>query len=178
MISQKAIDLLKHYESLHDGDLNTVGLQPKQCPTGYWTEGYGHVIVDPLNLRPLKGAALKDRAYEIGGTITAEHAEELLKKDLASYESGVRKIITVALNDDQVGALVSFAYNIGLSAMQKSTAVKLINLNNLQGGADAMLMWNKGDTNGDGVLEPLAGLTARRNSERHLFLTGELKFFN
>tara|TARA_R110000868_G_scaffold372706_1_gene636518 strand:- start:81 stop:608 length:528 start_codon:yes stop_codon:yes gene_type:complete len=175
-MTQKAFDLIKHFESLHDGDLKTIGLQPKQCPTGYWTVGYGHVLIDPLNLRPLKGAALKARAYELSPSITQEEADELLKKDAAVYEAAVRKVVKVPVNDEQVGALVSFAYNIGIAAMQKSSAVRLINQGNLNDGADAMLMWNKGDTNGDGVLEPLAGLTARRKAERSLFLTGNIYF--
>jgi len=178
MIANKAIDLLKHYESLHDGDLKQIGLQPKQCPTGYWTVGYGHVIIDPLNLKPLKGIALKARAYELAGTITLEKAEELLKHDLLEVETAVRKIVPTTLNEDQIGSLVSFAYNVGLSAMKGSTAVKCIKKGELKAGADALLRWNKGDTNGDGVLEVLPGLTYRRQSERQLFLTGELKFFN
>lgn len=177
-MTQLAINIIKHYESLHDGDLKMIGLQPKQCPTGYWTEGWGHVIIDPLNLRPLKGIAMKARAYEIGGTITPEHAEELLTKDLVSVEAAVRSVMKLELNDNQIGALVSFAYNIGFSAMKSSTAVRLINQNKFPEGADALLMWNKGDTNGDGKLETLPGLTARRQSEKWLFNTGELKFFN
>ena len=35
----KGIDLIKEFESLHDGDLKQVGLQPKMCPAGIWTEG-------------------------------------------------------------------------------------------------------------------------------------------
>jgi lysozyme len=38
-ISEKGLDLIKHFESLHDGDLTIVGLQPKMCPAGIWTEG-------------------------------------------------------------------------------------------------------------------------------------------
>lgn len=43
--SENGIILIKHYESLHDGDLSRIGLQPKMCPAGYWTEGYGHAIL-------------------------------------------------------------------------------------------------------------------------------------
>ena len=36
--SQKGINLIKYFESLHDGDLTEIGLQPKMCPAGIWTE--------------------------------------------------------------------------------------------------------------------------------------------
>ena len=36
--SQIGIDLIKHFEGLHDGDLKKIGLQPKKCPAGIWTE--------------------------------------------------------------------------------------------------------------------------------------------
>jgi len=174
----EAEEILKHYESLHDGDLSVVGLQPKQCPTGYWTEGYGHVIIDPVNLRPLKGKAMKARAYECAKVKDEAQAIEVLNRDLILYNSGVKALVKVPYNDYQRSGLVSFAYNIGLSKFQTSSALKLINQGNWQAGADAMLRWNKGDTNGDGVLEVLPGLTYRRQSERELILNGKVKFFN
>ena len=36
--------IVTYYESLHDGDLKMIGLQPKMCPVGIWTEGYGSAI--------------------------------------------------------------------------------------------------------------------------------------
>ena len=45
-IGKEGIDLIKKWESLHDGNLKLIGLQPKMCPAGYWTEGYGNVIKD------------------------------------------------------------------------------------------------------------------------------------
>lgn len=173
------IKLLKHYESIHDGDLKTIGLQPKQCPTGYWTMGWGHVIIDPLTQRPLKGLAMKARAYELYPSLTMEQAEFYLHKDLAVYIDGVGKVVKKELKDYQKGALYSFSYNIGFTAFRKPCGVlRCINAGNIQGAGDAFMLWNKGDTNGDGVLEVLPGLVARRKSERHLFLTGELKIFN
>lgn len=37
-------EIVKHYESLHDGDLKQIGLQPKLCPAGIWTQGYGRAM--------------------------------------------------------------------------------------------------------------------------------------
>ena len=44
--SNIGIELIKEFESLHDGDLSIIGLQPKMCPAGIWTEGYGHAMRD------------------------------------------------------------------------------------------------------------------------------------
>ena len=60
--SQKGINLIKYFESLHDGDLTEIGLQPKMCPAGIWTEGYGHAIRD-LKGQFFKGKDNKLKAY-------------------------------------------------------------------------------------------------------------------
>ena len=179
----QALNLIKHYESLHDGDMKTIGLQPKQCPVGLWTMGWGHVIIDPLTLRPLKGKAMKARAYELYPSLTLEEAEFYLNKDVAVYENEVRSVVKTTLTGEKLEWLISgltcFSYNIGFPKFSKPCSpLRLVNAGNIEGGADALLMWNKGDTNGDGVLEVLPGLTARRKSEKHLILTGELKIFN
>ena len=44
--SQVGINLIKHFEGLHDGDLKEIGLQPKKCPAGIWTQGYGSAMRD------------------------------------------------------------------------------------------------------------------------------------
>ena len=62
MISSKAIELIKHYESLHDGDLHKIGLQPKMDPVGIWTEGWGRAMVGK-NGKFIKGADNRNVAY-------------------------------------------------------------------------------------------------------------------
>ena len=44
MICNAAIDLVKSFEGIHDGDLTVIGLQPKMCPAGIWTVGYGRAL--------------------------------------------------------------------------------------------------------------------------------------
>ena len=39
-VNKEGIVLVKHFESLHDGDLTMIGLQPKLCPAGIWKAGY------------------------------------------------------------------------------------------------------------------------------------------
>ena len=44
--SERGIQLIKFFESLHDGDLSKIGLQPKLCPADVVTIGYGHAVKD------------------------------------------------------------------------------------------------------------------------------------
>ena len=100
--SDLGIELIKHYESLHDGDLRKIDLQPKQCPAGIWTVGYGHALKD-INGKWLKGVNGYRRMLEIYPdleTITEEEADDLLKEDLEEYEN---KINSLNLNFQQTG---------------------------------------------------------------------------
>ena len=63
-ISQLGIDLIKFYESLHDGNLSKIGLQPKECPAGFWTVGYGRMLKD-LSGKPFSGASGYRRMIEM-----------------------------------------------------------------------------------------------------------------
>jgi len=45
-ISKQGIELIKFFESLHDGNLSKIGLQPKLCPANIVTIGYGRALKD------------------------------------------------------------------------------------------------------------------------------------
>ncbi len=173
-VCQEAIDLIKEFESLHDGDLSKIGLQPKLCPAGVWTVGFGSALRDH-NGNLLRGKEGMDEAYRQYGYLTEEGAEELLAQDLAEFAKGVADCIDVELSPEQFGACVSLAYNIGLGdfpnsrrpgGFRASTVRRKINEGDFKGAADAFLMWNK--SNG----KVLAGLVRRRKAERLLFLKG------
>jgi len=162
------IKLIKYYEGLHDGNLTTIGLQPKECPAGIWTVGYGHALEDKDG-GWLKGKTGYDKIktqYPEYLTLTEEQASELLTKELESYE---RKIdsLKLTLSQNEFDALVSFIYNLGFGALQKSTLLKRI-IAKSGDIKEAFLMWNK--CNG----KVLLGLTKRRETEAILFLTGKL----
>lgn len=175
-ISKKAIELIKHYESLHDGNLKEVGIQPKLDPVGIWTIGWGHAIVDPVTGKYVRDKANEKRARELFPNFDERQAEDLLVRDLAAYETSVRKLVKPKLNDDQVGALVSFAYNVGLGALSSSSALVQLNAGNIAEAGNRLLLWNKGTING--VKVELKGLTYRRMSERDLLVSGVLKYYN
>lgn len=67
----------------------------------YWTIGYGHY-----------GPDVKE-----GDVITKERADELFKQDLKARENAVNAL-GMDLNQWQFDALVDFAYNCGIGALQ------------------------------------------------------------
>lgn len=137
-ISQKGIDLIKKFEGCR--------LTAYKCPAGLWTIGYGHT-----------------NGVTKGQKISQKQAEDFLREDIEKFENGVNKYVSVALNQNQFDALVSFCYNCGLGAFKNSTLRKKLNAKNYAGAAKEFLRWNKSC----GVV--LSGLTRRRKAEKALF---------
>jgi lysozyme len=158
--SINGIKLIQEFESLHDGDLKQIGLQPKMCPAGIWTEGYGRAMRDN-NGNFIKGAENKKLAYSKITIHNVGEAAAALLKDLESREYIIAQKIKVPLNQNQFDALVSYIYNTGGS----STLYKLIND---KASAEAIKAWfeTKYITGGGKVL---AGLVRRRKAESDLY---------
>ena len=140
-MSQTGIIMLKQFEGVRLTAYKAVSTEQ------YWTIGYGHYGVD---------------VYE-GMKITDKQAEEMLKNDLIRYENGVNESVTVTLGQNQFDALVSFAYNCGVSALKGSYLLNLINMGKFKEACEEWLLWNK---SGGKVL---LGLTNRRKAEVALF---------
>jgi len=102
--SQKGIELIKNFETLHDGDLSLIGLQPKMCPAGIWTEGYGHAILDKTG-KQIKGAKNKYLAYDYSIAYTESEAETLLADDLGSVEKQINRL-NLYCTQDQFDAII------------------------------------------------------------------------
>lgn len=153
--SQTGIDLIKHFESLHDGNLKAIGLQPKKCPAGIWTEGYGHAMRDS------KGNFLKGANAPVGTVQNEVQAEHILEKDLQSFELIVSRKVKRVLKQNEFDALVSHTYNTGGS----DTLFKLANQN---APDDQILKWftTKYITGGGKVLK---GLVERRKAEAKIY---------
>lgn len=139
-INNKGLELIKKYEGCR--------LLAYKCPAGVWTIGYGHT------------ADVKS-----GMAITKYDAERLLLQDLKRFEEGVEALVKVPLTSNQFSALVSFAFNCGLSALRSSTLLKKLNVGDLNGAAREILRWDKVNK------KPVEGLTKRRKEEQKLFLT-------
>ncbi len=160
-------EIIKHYESLHDGDLTKIGLQPKMDPVGIWTEGWGHVIIDSKG-NFIKGSANKQLAYSLSTIHTVEDADNYLIIDLMPVNLLIARKIIVPLCDFQKKAVESMFYNCGYS----DTLTKLINTKS----PDLFNWWTSHYITGQGV--KLDGLVFRRKTEALLFTTGKLQFFN
>jgi lysozyme len=68
----------------------------------------------------------QEREHFSGG-ITPEQAEALLRQDVQTAEQAVLRLITVPLTDGQFDALVSFTFNLGAGALQRSTLRRKVN---------------------------------------------------
>ena len=164
MICNAAIDLVKSFEGIHDGDLTVIGLQPKMCPAGIWTVGYGRALRSKTTNAFLKGASGKAEALAKYPALTVAQAEAMLAFDLNNFSAKVQGLIKVKVNVNQYGALVSFAYNVGTGNLASSTLLKKLNARDYAGASVEFLKWDKA---GGKVLK---GLTLRRTAEMTLFL--------
>lgn len=119
-------------------------------PAGVWTIGYGHTGPD----------------VQPGTSIEGEGAENLLEQDLAKFEDGVDDALSddADTSDNEFGAMVSLAYNIGLGNFRSSSVLRFHNAGQKQDAAAAFLMWNRA------AGRVLDGLTRRRQQERALYL--------
>ncbi len=146
-LSQKGIELIKSFEGL--------SLKPYVCAGGINTIGYGNTYYTNG-----KKVSLQDKP------ITIQQAEELLKHSLSTYEKAVDSFCRDDISQGQFDALVSFAYNLGTGALQKSTLIKKVNANPKDVTiADEFAKWNK--ANG----RVLVGLTRRRQAEAKLYFS-------
>jgi lysozyme len=146
-IGLKGIELIKSFEGLK--------LKPYLCPAQIATIGFGNTYYPDG-----KKVKLTDPA------ITLEKAEELLKFILVTYEKAVDSFCRDDISQNQFDALVSFCYNVGTGALQKSTLIKKVNANPKDVTiSDEFMKWNK--ANG----RVLVGLTRRRQAESKLYFS-------
>ena len=146
-VNKAGMDLIKSFEGLF--------LKPYLDPIKIPTIGYG-TIKYPSG----KSVTMQDPA------ITVAQATEYLMHEVEEKAHNVERMVKVPLNDNEYAALVSFSYNVGWPALEKSTLLKLLNSGADRAAvADQFLRWNKA-----GGVE-LKGLTRRRQAERSLFLT-------
>jgi hypothetical protein len=89
----------------------------------------------------------------------------LFLASLREFTDGVKASLTRDASANELGAMVSLAYNIGLGGFRKSTVLRQHNAGNFQAAARAFALWNKAG----GKILP--GLTARRAREASLYLT-------
>ncbi|MCL2910726.1 lysozyme [Shewanella aquimarina] len=138
-ITQDGIDLIKRFE----GFSSTVYI----CPAGYPTIGYGHLV----------------RSGESFNEISETEAEELLRRDVESAERSVLRLVNVPLTDGQFDALVSFTFNLGSGAFQRSTLRRKVNHQAHADVPEQLMRWVWAGG------RKLGGLSLRRNMEGSLY---------
>lgn len=145
--------LVKHFESC----LTPTGdghFKAYKCPAGVWTIGWGSTFNYKAN-RNVDQYDLIDQAT----------ADDWFSRETAEKYKGISEMLPAILNQDQVDACTSFAYNVGLGAFAESTFRKRINSgeNKQTVCEEEFPKWHHG--NG----QDLEGLKRRRAAEVALF---------
>jgi len=130
-------------------------LKAYQDSGGVWTIGYGSTYDFD-----------KQRKVQQGDIITEAQAQRWLEMETSQNAKDIKSLVKVPLNNNQLNALISFVYNVGINAFKKSTMLKLLN-----SGADKATVANQFDkwVFDNGVI--VKGLINRRNAEKNLFLS-------
>ncbi|MDR3503118.1 MAG: lysozyme [Legionella sp.] len=139
MSERRGIPLVKEFESCR--------LKAYQDSVGVWTIGWGET-----------------KGIHAGMVWTQQQADETLAKRYDEFEDAVLRAVKVKVDENELGALTCFTYNVGIGAFQKSSVLRELNAGNEVEAADALLQWDKAGG------KVLGGLLRRRKAERALFL--------
>ena len=124
------------------------------CPAGVATIGYGNTFYEDGSK-----VTLQDKP------ITQAEAELMLVRSLSTqYLPAVLKASpTLINNSNALGAILSFAYNLGVSRYRASTLRKRLDVLDMEGAKEEIVKWTRC---GGKVLQ---GLVKRREAERAMF---------
>jgi lysozyme len=156
-LDKRVIDMISHHEGIR--------VRPYQCPALIWTVGVGHVIDQSHIKIPLAERKALPIPNGWDRTLSMGEVDEMLAKDLQSFESGVRRLCPDGLTPGRLGALTSFAFNVGLGNLQRSTIRMKHNRGDYEGAAESFMMWTKAGG------KELKGLVNRRKDEKALYLS-------
>lgn len=153
-ISEAGVNMIADFEKFVSA--------PYLDAVGVWTIGYGNTYYPngrkvkqsdkPLTLAEATKLKMDIINRDFAAAVNLILADEITKGKIAQH---------------QFDALVSLAYNIGVSAIQGSSVIRNIKAGKMTAAADSFLLWNKGTVNGRRVV--LKGLTRRREAERKMF---------
>jgi len=151
-LSQTGWDHIKNEEKLK--------LKAYNLGDGMVTVGYGHAErIGKTKLKP-------------GQKISEEQAKKLLKEDLTTAADGVRRIFKewsekgtdVKITQSMFDALVSIAYNAGVSGLKFSPIMKYLKEKDYKKASESIL--------GFKISKKFPGLKVRRQKEYDLFVAG------
>jgi GH24 family phage-related lysozyme (muramidase) len=154
LVSSKGLKFIGNFEGFSPNLYND--------PAGHATIGYGHLVH--------RGGINGSEPVEFRNGITNDRALELLQQDASIAVQAVQDLVKVPLNQAQFDALVSFTFNLGRGNLAISDLLARLNNNEYNSVPYELSRWNKAEIGG--VLQPLPGLTRRRNEEGILFQNG------
>lgn len=153
-VSQEGIRFIKQEEGLR----NKVYFDQAGLPT----IGIGHLLTkDELSSGKILCLSV-DWQYGLSDA----QCEELLRRDLFDAEEAVDRLVKVPLTAPQFDALVSFVFNVGAGAFEKSTLLKQLNNRQYDSVPTQLRRW----VYGAGKRLPV--LAARREREIELWKKG------
>lgn len=142
VISKAGLGLIKEFE-----DCKLTAYPDPATGGEPWTIGYGHT-----------GGVKK------GDVWTQAQADAAIIEDVDKFSDGVSALIGAApTTQGQYDALVSFAYNVGLGNLKKSTLLRMHKDGDYSGAVGQFARW----ANANG--KPMAGLKRRREAEAALY---------
>jgi GH24 family phage-related lysozyme (muramidase) len=150
--SKHGIELIKKFEGFRSQMYND--------PAGNCTIGYGTL----LHQGACNGAESENQFKE---GISEEKATDLLMQKIKQFEETINDQVKVDLNQNQVDALVSFTYNVGIGNFNDSTLLKVLNQKKYEDVPSEIKKWTKAKK--DGKMVELPVLVNRRNAEATLF---------
>lgn len=149
MINKATIDLIKSFEGLVLKAYVDPGSGGEPITIGYGTTRYS-----------------VGRKVELGDVITDEQALEYLTSDVNLFAEKVQALVKTLLTENQLGAITSFAYNVGTGNLKSSTLLKKVNAKpDDETIHNEFMKWNKA------AGKVMKGLTRRREAESKLYFT-------
>lgn len=133
-----ASDFVKQFEGRE--------LKAYRCSANRLTIGYGHT-----------------KGVQEGDEISPAEAEQLLVEDLTAIADDLNRLVNVPVSESQYIALLSLAFNIGGTALKKSTLLFHLNHKRYDEAAAEFGKWIYAGG------KPSEGLKRRRAAERKLF---------
>lgn len=148
-INKETLDLIKQFEGL--------------VLKAYVDPGTGN---EPITICYGTTVYPDGKKVKMGDVRTQTECEQYLLHDVTKFSENVKKLLTRTLSDNQFGALVSLAYNVGVGNLKTSTLLRKVNVNpNDLSIAQEFMRWNTANH------KVMAGLTRRRTAEKNLYFS-------
>jgi lysozyme len=139
MATEKLIAIVAEFEGFRS--------KAYKCPAGVWTIGYGET-----------------KGVKPGDTVAEPAAREQLSRRLDEFQQGVVKSLAGAkYTQNQLDAMTSLAYNIGLTAFQRSSVCRHHRTRDYTAAKNSFALWVKA------AGRTLPGLVRRRAAEAALY---------